>query len=144
MLGKELAVNVKAFLAVAVVLAALSPSDTQTHRAIEAVPGCPDATPQSAHGFVQHQQLDTAPDFIAVSGVHVPVRGYVNRDQLMRMGTNDHVAVCDESLTTTVGYFYAGRGFAPLGVDPETVRKSTRCFSGGSADGSIPRGPTPC
>ena len=136
--------GVKAFLAVAVVLAALSPSDTQTHRAIEAVPGCPDATPQSTHGFVQYQQVDTAPDFIAVVGDHVLVGGYVNRERLMKTGPNDYVAVCDESLTTTVGYFYAGRGFVPLGVDPETVRKSTRCFSGGSADGSFRSGPVPC
>lgn len=78
----------------------------------------PTPMPTRPDGSVDVEQL---PDFIPVASVGGSP-GYVEREYLFGSAGSDlPQPVVAEDLETLVGYMYPGRGFVPLGVDPETV-----------------------
>jgi hypothetical protein len=68
-----------------------------------------------------------APDFIAVAGEDEGIVGYVPKRFLFPEPTTrvdlqeSDIPVYAEDLRTLIGHMVAGRGFVPLGVDPQSV-----------------------
>jgi hypothetical protein len=69
-----------------------------------------------------------APDFIAVAGDDSDVIGYIPKRFLFPLPTttpglphDEAWPVYAEDLRTLIGHMVQGRGFVPLGVDPESV-----------------------
>jgi hypothetical protein len=81
----------------------------------------PAVPPTLADGSIDTAQL---PDFIPVV-TNDGSAGYVLRAALMDAvhGSGVHT-VFGEDLRTVVGHMYPGRGFVPLGIDPETVAQT--------------------
>lgn len=71
---------------------------------------------------------DVIPDFIAVAAQDGGIAGYVSKEYVFpeptkaigRPGEVDWPVYADD-LRTLVGHMVAGKGFVPLGVDPESV-----------------------
>jgi hypothetical protein len=74
---------------------------------------------------------DLVPDFVAVWNEDV-LAGYVRRAVILEPSFDDAKwPVYGDDLRTLVGYMVAGKGFAPIGVDPATLKAAP--FSEGPA-----------
>lgn len=62
-----------------------------------------------------------APDFISVLDRTGAIAGYVRKELVLGAIDDDPWPVYANDLTTLVGHMYVGKGFVPLGADPEQV-----------------------
>jgi hypothetical protein len=64
----------------------------------------------------------SAPDFIAVAGRESGIAGYARREDILN--PTDHAfPVYGDDLRTVVGQMVPGKGFIPVGVDPNAIPK---------------------
>jgi hypothetical protein len=61
------------------------------------------------------------PDFISVVTGRPGTIGYVKKEVLFERATDGPQTVYGKDLETVIGHMYPGRGFVPLGQDPESV-----------------------
>ena len=64
----------------------------------------------------------SAPDFLAVAGRDAGIAGYARKEDVLSPG-DAPFPVFGDDLRTVVGQMFPGKGFIPVGVDPNTVPK---------------------
>jgi hypothetical protein len=62
----------------------------------------------------------SAPDFLAVAGRDRDIAGYARKEDVLG-GADAPFPVYGDDLRTVVGQMVPGKGFVPVGVDPDTV-----------------------
>jgi hypothetical protein len=82
--------------------------------------GMPDNAAPAGGGFLNEALV---PDFVSAWGQGgVTIAGYVPKRYLVgTSGQDSPQPVYEEDLTTLVGYMVPGKGFVPLGVDPNSI-----------------------
>lgn len=88
--------------------------------------------PRDADGTIN---IEDAPDFIGVAGRDDSIVGYVRKELVLGNSSVDEPwPVYAPDLVTLVGHMFPGRGFVPLGVDPNVV--PTQPAQEGPSDGT--------
>ena len=119
-LGSEMGVALSRLAMMLVVLAAVGCAPTGDLRTKGTMP------PADAHGDVDPRM---APDFIGVANPSGDgIIGWVAKEYLFHEPTAapglpelPDIPVYADDLTTLIGHMVPGRGFVPLGVDPDAV-----------------------
>ena len=74
--------------------------------------------PRDADGNIS---IENAPDFIGVAGPDGSIVGYVRKELVLGDNVDEPWPVYAPDLMTLIGHMFPGRGFVPLGVDPNVV-----------------------